>query len=195
VSQLGIQPATTLPDSLRGPWSTAFSGKRFHPLNLQPDEVNIADIAHALANLCRFGGHCEPFYSVAEHSLHLSKIVPPDMALQALVHDAAEAYSGFGDVLPPAKEAAPLVREIEHAITKVVAERFDLGWPFPAHICQMDKALAKAEAAVLMPASTREWFEGRELVEIPKVRIKCWPPRDAEAAFLARWWRLREGAA
>ena len=192
MSQISIQPATTLPDSLRGPWSTAFSGKRFHPLNLQPDEVNIADIAHALANLCRFGGHCEPFYSVAEHSVHLSKIVPPDMALQALVHDAAEAYSGFGDVLPPAKEAAPLIREIEHAITKVVAQRFEIPWPFPAYICQMDKALAKAESDTLMPLATRAWFEGKVLIEIPKVNLGCWRPDEAEELFTAQWNRLRK---
>ncbi len=171
----------------RGPWSTAYSGARFYPLDLRPEEVDIADISHALSHLCRFGGHCNRFYSVAEHSVILSRIVPKPMALQALLHDAAEAYSGFGDVLPPAKEAAPVIREIEHAITRAVAARFGLPWPFPAYLCEADKALAKAEADVMMPSATRDWFEGRVLVEIPDVQIEACPPRQAEERFLVRW--------
>jgi len=51
-----IKPATKLPTALRGPWSTAASGARFHPLDLRPDEVHIGDIAHALARLSREAG-------------------------------------------------------------------------------------------------------------------------------------------
>src|ERR1035438_6318404 len=58
-------------DSLDGFIGT-FSGLRFWPLLPNPADILIADIAHALAHQCRFGGHASKFYSVAEHSVHVS---------------------------------------------------------------------------------------------------------------------------
>src|ERR1035437_5720974 len=51
-----------------------FSGLRFWPLDPNPEKILIADIAHALAHQCRFGGHASKFYSVAEHSVHVSRL-------------------------------------------------------------------------------------------------------------------------
>src|ERR1035441_7448066 len=71
-----------------------FSGLRFWPLDPDPDKILIEDIAHALAHQCRFGGHASKFYSVAEHSVHVSKLCAPKDALWGLLHDASEAYCG-----------------------------------------------------------------------------------------------------
>ena len=68
------------------------SGIYFDFANPMAAQVNIEDIAHALANLCRFNGHTKHFYSVAQHCIEASRIVPPAYALQALLHDASEAY-------------------------------------------------------------------------------------------------------
>ena len=78
-------------DSLDGFIGT-FSGLRFWPLDPNPEKILIADIAHALAHQCRFGGHASKFYSVAEHSVHVSKLCLPEHALWGLLHDASEAY-------------------------------------------------------------------------------------------------------
>ena len=48
---------------------TTFSGVLFWPLLPNPDDIRIADIAHALSQQCRFAGHTRTFYSVAEHSV------------------------------------------------------------------------------------------------------------------------------
>lgn len=66
------------------------------PWRFEPD---VGVIAHALANTCRFNGHTKRFYSVAEHSLRVCNLVPDRYKLQALLHNAAEAY--VGDVVTP----------------------------------------------------------------------------------------------
>lgn len=80
-------------------------GHRVHPFYPDPKEIRIEDIAHALANTCRWGGRCDPWYSVAQHSLHVMQLVEPlypELAIHALLHDAAESY--LGDVPTPLKD-------------------------------------------------------------------------------------------
>jgi hypothetical protein len=52
-----------------GPYLLTVSGRWVNPFDPDPDQLDAGDIARALANLCRFGGHCRPFYSVAQHSV------------------------------------------------------------------------------------------------------------------------------
>ena len=69
-----------------------YSGNRFYFDDIMANDVNIQEIAHALSHLCRFGGHVREFYSVAQHSVLVSLLAPPEHALGALLHDATEAY-------------------------------------------------------------------------------------------------------
>jgi len=62
------------------------SGKHFDYLNASTDDVAIEDIATALSNICRFAGHLPEFYSVAQHSVLCSQIVPHEFAFEALLH-------------------------------------------------------------------------------------------------------------
>lgn len=112
----------------RGNWIQTASGRRFWPLDPRPDEVHLEDIAHALAHLCRFCGHVRAFYSVAQHSVHVSRLVPPDLALHGLLHDAAEAYAG--DVTLPLKlglrGSTTAYDAIEDALELAIEARFGL---------------------------------------------------------------------
>jgi uncharacterized protein len=74
-------------------FTTTYTGKIVHLPEPLEDEIDILDIAHALSQMCRFTGHTSFFYSVGYHSILASEFVEPaHLALEALLHDAHEAY-------------------------------------------------------------------------------------------------------
>src|SRR3954452_7535501 len=94
-----------------GPYLQTISGRFVNPLDPDLDQIDIGDITRALANTCRFGGHCRSFYSVAQHSVIVSELVEqrggdPEDVFAALMHDAAEAY--LGDMPHPVKHRSEL---------------------------------------------------------------------------------------
>lgn len=105
-----------------GNFMTTISGKKIVYDDLQPEMFDITDIAHALSNICRFGGHINKFYSVAQHSVMVSNMVPKHLALAALLHDASEAY--LSDIVRPAKRMLPQYKELELKLQSVIEERF-----------------------------------------------------------------------
>lgn len=141
-------------DAERGEWFITITGRRVYALDPRPDDIDLLDIAHALANLCRFGGHCSPFYSVAQHSVHVSELVEDDaLRLPGLMHDATEAY--LGDVIRPLKLALSEYQTIEEIWWLAIARRFDLPWELPPAIKTADRrALATERRDV---ASNSRW--------------------------------------
>ena len=106
--------------------------------------IDIKDIAHSLANLCRFTGHTKEFYSVAKHSVFASKMVPQELSLQALLHDATEAY--VGDLNSPLKDILPEFKTIETHIWSVIATKFGVPVEMDPLVKQADMALLHAES-------------------------------------------------
>lgn len=105
-------------------WIQTYTGIQFDLLNPTPEMVVIEDIAHSLARLCRFTGHANRFYSVAQHSWLCSFKSPPKYALEALLHDAHEAYTG--DLNRPLKALCPAYKDIQSNIDRVIREKFNL---------------------------------------------------------------------
>lgn len=179
--------------SRKGGWIQTFTGRQFWPLDPRPEDVDIKDIAHALSMTCRYGGHCKVFYSVAEHSLHVSDAVEEaggDTAEQflALLHDAAEAY--LCDVPSPVKPNLPGFYAIESKVEAAIAE--SLGLPSldkTPLIDEMDTRILVDECEVVMGVNSLDWARQHG----PKVglRICAWTPRDAEDLFMSRFWSLR----
>jgi 5'-deoxynucleotidase YfbR-like HD superfamily hydrolase len=166
-----------------------FTGKWFDVLDPDPDRICLEDIAGALSKLCRFGGHCNLFYSVAEHSLLAS-----DLAMRAfdgnimlarwgLLHDASEAY--VVDLPRPIKRQIAEYVRIEDKIQEAIAKRFRLPWPMPTEVHECDHALLAEELRVYMPQQPDERLPPRpqQSMRAPLERIPL-SPIEAQQAFL-----------
>lgn len=136
------------PDSIR-----TFTGQYVNPLNPDPDTICIDDIAHALSQICRFGGHLPYFYSVADHSLAVSYSLPAEHVLAGLLHDASEAY--LCDIPSPVKRMITGYAEAEDRLMKVIAEKFGFPWPLPEVIKAEDRRQLQIEWDNIMLKNTR----------------------------------------
>lgn len=166
-------------------WIQTYSHRQFRPLDPDPAAIDVADIAHSLALQCRFNGHCRTFYSVADHSIRVSRAVPPDHALWGLLHDATEAY--LSDMPRPIKVQMPIYRAAEDRLMQVIAARFGLPWPMPAPVHHADNVLLVTEQRDLMGPPPASWgLVAEPLAE----RIVPLSPQESERAFLARFDEL-----
>lgn len=129
---------------------------------------DIEEIAHALSNLCRFTGHTRSFYSVAQHSVLVCDLAPPEHKLEALL---------------------PMYREVEQRVEAALRSSFELS-PYKSREVKLaDLAAYQIERFVLMPDAPGEQHED------PPHPYPLHPlqPRDARDLFLARWQEVRHG--
>ena len=168
-------------------WIQTHSGIAFDVLDPDPEAVCIEDIATALGKLCRFNGHTTRFYSVAEHSVHMSYVLEGDgLALEGLLHDAAEAY--VGDVARPLKEQLDGFAEIEGRVLDAVAEAFGLSFAFEqqAAVKEADLRMLATERDQLLVPCERPW-QSIEGVASYRRPLGGWTPEQASATFLHRF--------
>lgn len=177
-----------------GDWIQTYTARQFWPCDPRAEEIYIEDIAHSLALQCRFTGHCTDFYSVAEHSVRVSAILDPGIALWGLLHDASEAY--LTDLSRPLKRGSPLgpiYRAIEWRLMRVICERFGLPESMPPDVHDADNRLLMTEKRDLMRAhgSIPKWAEtATPLLDV----IVPWKWKIAESAFLRRFYELTAAA-
>lgn len=163
---------------------TTWSGHKVDYANPSPDDINIVDIATALSRECRYAGHASHFYSVAQHSVLCSRIVPQEHAIEALLHDAAEAY--IKDI------PTPLKRMLHDY--KVIEERFD--WAVRVHfgLPEVPSQSVRDADNILLVTEVRDLFPtDRVFHEIPvaaePMSGRIWPlsPETAKDQFLDRF--------
>lgn len=149
------------------------SGRWISLETLTPADISLDEIAHALSMQCRFNGHTPRFYSVAEHSVDVSRRLPDAYKRWGLLHDAAEAY--LGDMISPVKKSNAAFCDLEGRVLTVIAQRFGLDPMMPSAVLAADRAALTDELA---------WLEGAPCP------FECLPPEAAKEAFAARAYTL-----
>ena len=159
-----------------------YSGRRIQvPLETDADLFLIEDIAHALGNTCRFGGHAHRFYSVAEHCVRVSYMVPPDFAMEGLLHDMAEAY--LGDMPAPLKAFLPEFKSMEDVLYKRMAAVFKVPGTISDVVKDADRHMCLKE--LLVALDDPSFGETSFFLHLG--------PQPAKKLFMARYNRLKYG--
>jgi uncharacterized protein len=180
-----------------GDWMQLCSGGQFYPLDPRPEEICIEDIAGALSRICRFGGHTREFYSVAQHSVHVSYICAREDALWGLLHDGSEAY--LGDMIRPLKrqECMRAYVEAEMRVQRAICRRFKLPFAYtagavtlPPSVHHADEVMLATEARDLLGNEALERWSSIKRVVPLAVCIEAWSPAEARRRFLSRFLEL-----
>ncbi|CAB4189874.1 NAT_SF domain containing protein [uncultured Caudovirales phage] len=174
-----------------GPWIMTYSGKMVNPLALRHKDICIEDIAHHLACINRFAGAAATPLSVAQHSVYVSKLVSVPHKLQALLHDASEAY--LGDIPKWVKAASTFdgYRDIEEYTMKTILERFECEVELHEEVKRADRVMVMHEApnafGKLWPNHLDSMVGYEPITPAEKEAIGKWVPqpwRVAEEQFM-----------
>lgn len=152
-----------------------YTGKYIDPCKPDADVINIVDIAHALGNSCRYGGHCPDFYSVAEHSCRVARLMWEDglsreLQFAGLMHDAEEAY--MPDIPTPIKRQFPEYKAAGEFLRSVIWNKF---------------LIPQDYYGVVVPYDHKAYELEREELWKGKLTLK---PKDAKHNFLRRFFGL-----
>lgn len=165
-----------------------YTGRRFNPVEPDPMQIVIQDIAHSLAHKCRYTGHTSEFYSVAQHCVIVSNIVPIEFAMEGLLHDAAEAY--LPDVAYPIKHNFPILMSVEDKLHAVIAERFGITYPYPEAVTDIDRRITIDEAKAFMTSKGDWWGHDMDNGCYNGPGIKGFSPKKAKQKFLDRFYEV-----
>lgn len=163
------------------------SGIKINLLNPTPEMFTIQDIASGLGKICRFGGQINSFYSVAQHSVLVSKIAPQELKKAAFLHDASEAY--LGDVIKPLKNILGSQYEtIEMFFMEAIFEKFCLDIDDLAKIKEWDKEMLEREHEAFQKGYVQDW--SKWMKNEFNYSYAIWNPNHAQAVFLAEYYLL-----
>lgn len=178
-----------------GGWFQTYTGVQFFPVSPEPGSIRIRDIAHALAQMPRFTGHTQRFYSVAQHSVLAASLVPESDRLWALLHDASEAY--LCDIAKPLKMMPEFAgyRVIEAHLQTMIFSTFGLTGPEPASVKLADRTMLATEASQLLGPLLPAWHAngGTDFTLALDIQIDPWTPEAAEFYFLQTFNALTRG--
>lgn len=167
-------------------------GTAFSYATCNVDDISIWQIAHVLSQVNRFAGHTIFPYSVAQHSLNASRIVAPEFAFEALMHDTAEMVTN--DIVTPLKVRVPLFKQIEAKIEANMAAKFGFAFPLPPEVKKADLQMLGLEKDTLKPTGSK-WgiLEGVEYEHLrPLVDLTERRAADVREEFLARYHELSQ---
>jgi uncharacterized protein len=171
-----------------------FSGIPFDPFHPSVKDINIIDIAHAISQTCRFGGHCKHFYSVAQHSILVSKLLKDsgasiEVQLYGLLHDATEGY--MVDLPSPIKKQLPYYKKAEKHLQTLIWKALGIRKPTEEEWKQVkkaDKLLQQHEANQLLLYAS--WAD--PTINLENIIIQNEPIEKVKKQFLDLYHYLRK---
>ncbi len=177
--------------NVKGFWMATRTGKKINPGNMDKEDVDIEDIAWSLSHLCRYNGHCDYFYSVAQHSVYVSKVVESlgGDPKKGLIHDATECY--LGDMVKPVKTRPDMKGyvDLEDKVMNTIGKAFGFYTPI------MTDIVKKADNIVLFSEKDQiikypmDWGWGNDIPRM-KEKIKPMYPKEAYDFFMNRYNKL-----
>lgn len=169
---------------------TTRSGRVVRPLAPDDATVDLGDVAHHLSLVCRFGGACSRHYSVAQHCVLVSRVVPATHALAGLLHDAAEAY--IGDVVSGLKRLPEyaFLRRAEGRLLAAVCRAAVGRRAAPSLLRRCLSGEVHAADRLVYAAEARAFGAGdacaRALGELVPLKVVPWSPGAARRRYLKR---------
>lgn len=163
----------------RGRITVRPSGRLVDPFNMQAEDLDILDIAHHLAHINRYTGATPEPYSVAQHSVLVSReFLDRDLRLAGLLHDAGEYV--LNDFASPAKRnpiMAGYVKALDE-LDHLIFRTFGLD---PALL----KTIKPADDAIFHRETASFWGSIH-----PSKRIRPLPAAESKRLFLAEFRAL-----
>ncbi len=172
-----------------------YTGKMFNPFYPYENLICVEDIAHALSMQCRYNGHVNKFYSVAEHSVDVALVLrklglPPRTQLLGLLHDASEAY--LSDISAPIKQCFPEYKKLEDTLSMVIYNKLhpscgELSVNDFYYVDIVDKEIAILESRKLMRVA--DWNNRETSFNIT---FHCRESNEAKEMYLRLYRTLLE---
>lgn len=167
---------------------TTYTNKRFWLPEAEVEAISIYDIARALSHICRFAGHIDYFYSVAQHCINVSLILPPEFRLEGLLHDAGEAY--LSDVATPFKRMLRDYGPLEDDIWQCVSKKYGVAPEMSDAVKWADRVMLMTERDILKPNSPT-WgpeYESIQRADHNQLIFGERPFREIEKLFIEKFF-------
>lgn len=171
-----------------------FTGKLFDLLEPTEDMICIEDIAHHLSIENRFNGATKFPYSVGYHSILVcEKVVDPRAKLEALLHDAEEAY--YKDWTRPLKYLVgkDVYDKLTWKFMDYLAAKFKLNKLLGWYVKEIDMKMCATEIKLLLANfpeevwtpidMTHEVYNGIDIMKLSAENV--------EALFLKEYEKWR----
>jgi 5'-deoxynucleotidase YfbR-like HD superfamily hydrolase len=165
---------------------TNYKSKNIDLFNFTEEDFCIEDVVIGLSNICRYGGRVNNFFSVAQHSVILSRylrlINKEYLCPLAILHDAPEVY--IGDIIYPIKSLFPEFLKFENALTNIVYSKFNLDIKLHKEFNYYDKNIVVNEMKSL-GIWDREKYLCSNLKELPNLTInKILSPIESKYEYI-----------
>lgn len=173
-------------DDTKNSWIRTYTGGKIYLFDPIRSSIEIEDVAHTLAMLCRFNGASKQFYSIAQHCCIICDNLPDHLKFDGLMHDSGEI--AISDIPSPFKAHFPELKKAEIEFEGYLSGRFGFNFPYDPLVKVHDVKCLATEMRDLMVRDD----QGRLDQEPYKKTIKPWGWKRGKREFMDRYYKHRK---